>query len=244
MRPLSVEDLLTVWELGLERRPYERALTLLSAAEGVESSQEALADLSIGSRDARLLSLREWAFGSRLEIVAACPQCEEELEIDTSVPALRACDEPVNRGAGEVSASGYEVRFRSPSTTDLIACENADPATARDKLLERCVLDARCEGEPIGPGDLPADVIEVVSARMALDDPQAETRIALHCPNCSHEWDEDFDIVAFFWAEIDGWARRLLRDVHVLATAYGWHERDILSLTPGRRQIYLAMAQS
>ena len=41
------------------------------------------------------------------------------------------------------------------------------------------------------------------------------------------------------WAELDAWARRLLLDVHTLARAYGWSERDILQLTETRRQFYL-----
>ena len=61
------------------------------------------------------------------------------------------------------------------------------------------------------------------------------------CPACTFTWSEPFDIVTFFWAEIDAWARRLLADVHVLASSYGWSERDILALSPVRRQYYLEM---
>jgi len=32
-----------------------------------------------------------------------------------------------------------------------------------------------------------------------------------------------------------------LSDVHTLARAYGWRERDILTLSPTRRQFYLNM---
>ena len=47
-----------------------------------------------------------------------------------------------------------------------------------------------------------------------------------------------------FWAEIDAWARRILREVNILARAYGWRESDILALGAVRRQIYLTMAQA
>ena len=50
-----------------------------------------------------------------------------------------------------------------------------------------------------------------------------------------------FDIGAFFWSEIDAWAGRILQQVHVLASAYGWSERDVLALSPVRRQLYLGM---
>ena len=39
------------------------------------------------------------------------------------------------------------------------------------------------------------------------------------------------------------WARRTLRDVHVLARAYGWREADVLALSPTRRQIYVELSR-
>ena len=48
-----------------------------------------------------------------------------------------------------------------------------------------------------------------------------------------------FDIVSFFWTELEVWVARVLSDVHTLAQAYGWSEHDILSLSLTRRQCYL-----
>jgi hypothetical protein len=61
------------------------------------------------------------------------------------------------------------------------------------------------------------------------------------CPSCGHEWQSLFDIAAFFWAEIAAQARRLLREVHQLASAYGWREADILAMSARRRRAYLEM---
>jgi hypothetical protein len=75
-------------------------------------------------------------------------------------------------------------------------------------------------------------------------DPGADVRIGLSCPACQHGWTLGFDIVSFIWGEIEDWAQRLLADVHVLAQAYGWSERDILALSPTRRQLYLEMVRT
>ncbi len=50
-----------------------------------------------------------------------------------------------------------------------------------------------------------------------------------------------FDVVSFFWSEICVQAKRLLREVHTLARAYGWREADILNMSTARRQFYLEM---
>ncbi|MGH8523199.1 MAG: phage baseplate protein, partial [Gammaproteobacteria bacterium] len=73
-------------------------------------------------------------------------------------------------------------------------------------------------------------------------DPQSNLQISLTCPACGHCWEALFDIVFFLWAEINHWAERTLRAVHLLARAYGWREADVLAMSPTRRQMYLGMA--
>ena len=51
------------------------------------------------------------------------------------------------------------------------------------------------------------------------------------------------DILSFLWAEVDSLAKRLLCDVHILAWAYGWREKDILALSEFRRRYYLDCVQ-
>ena len=107
--------------------------------------------------------------------------------------------------------------------------------------MERCIEAACKNAEMIDAAALPHDVVEAVGTAMALADPQAEVRIALTCPSCSHQWSSLFDILSFLWGEIEDWARRLMAEVHVLASAYGWSEREIVALSPRRRRMYLEM---
>jgi hypothetical protein len=243
MRALSVSELLTVWERGLAALPFERALAILSVASP-ESSPAALARLSIGRRDANLLQVREWAFGSELAILAACPSCRQTLELMMPVAELRRSMEPADDLESSLILRDYEVRYRSPNTEDIAGCAGLELAASRRKLFACCVTDARCQGKAVPAEELPEDVAQRVVEQIAAIDPQSDTRVDLTCPECHQRWSEVFDIVSFFWAEIDAWAHRILREVHVLARAYGWRESDILALSPVRRQIYLAVAQA
>jgi hypothetical protein len=247
MRPLSVPELLMVWERGLAARPFERALTILSAASP-ESSPAVLARLSIGRRDANLLQLREWAFGSELAILATCPSCHQALELTMPIAGLRVSIDSTGEPAGDLESSlmlrEYEVRYRPLNTEDIAGCAGLELAASRQKLLACCVTDARCQGKSMSAEELPEEVAQRVVEQIAAIDPQADTRLDLTCPECHQRWKEVFDIVSFFWTEIDAWARRTLREVNVLARAYGWRESDILALSPVRRQIYLSMAQA
>ena len=251
MRRLAASEWLAVWELGLSQSPAQRTLTLLEAA-CPGASPEDLARLSIGQRDARLMNLREWTFGPKLVCLTTCPKCGERLEltfngadIRTLSPSQPSCNEREGKGKNDsltLCSGDYEISFRLPSSINLAAVdETKEMAESRRLLLQQCLLKINHHGEEVSVEGLPTEVEETVVKRMAKVDPQGDLHLSLSCPECRHEWLSAFDIATFFWIEIDAWAHRILREVHILASAYGWQEADILAMSHWRRQYYLAM---
>ena len=248
MRSLSTAELITVWERGLNQTPIQRSLALLAIA-CPEISLEELAKLSIGQRDARLLVLREWTFGSQLVSVTDCPHCGDRLELTFNVADIQVSPEAEPEDVLSLKVDKWEVQFRLPNSLDLLSLTPPqtpfppNPETillVRKRLLQRCLLRVAHEGkEPAEPP--PSLVEERIVEQMALADPQADIQLALNCPACGHQWQTVFDIISFFWSEIDAWANRTLREVHDLASAYGWGESDILAMSAQRRQLYLSM---
>jgi hypothetical protein len=240
MRALSAGELLTVWEHGVSQRPSQRALALLAVACTNEAPADKLARLTIGQRDERLLDLRERTFGPRLAAISACPACSEVLEFTVNAADIRVAPASEPAETIDLAHAGYELQFRLPNTLDLATVDqSADRQTNSRHLLRRCVTSARRAGAEIPAEDLPPEVVAAVSQRMAEADPQADVQLDLACPQCEHRWHSPFDIVSFFWSEINALALRLLNEVHALASAYGWSEAAILALAPVRRQAYL-----
>lgn len=241
MRPLSTWELLSVWEHGLTQSPVQQALALLTSA-CPDTPTETLAKLTIGQRDTCLLTLREWTFGPQLTSLARCPACGEQLELSFNVADIRAIPESEPAEVYSHSLAEYQVQFRLPTSLDLIHLSaNAGHAPSREQLLQRCLQQLQHQGQDISIDQLPTQIMEAVAEQMSLTDPQADVQLALLCPACGQGWQALFDIVTFFWSEISAWAARLLREVHTLASAYGWNETDILALSPQRRQFYLEM---
>ena len=108
-------------------------------------------------------------------------------------------------------------------------------------LLRRCILRAEKRGNHCEVDDLPLEICALLEDRMAEADPQGDVHLSIRCPGCDHHWPVPLDIVTYFWSEIHLAARRLLRDIHVLASAYGWRESEILMLSTRRRRIYREM---
>jgi hypothetical protein len=242
MRILSASNLLRVWEDGQGEPGFRRAILLLAAA-CPEETPEALSGLSIGDRDARLLTLRERMFGRKLDSITHCPACEERLEFTLDGSDLHVSAPEPKTDRFQFGVEDYTVEFRPINTEDLLeTARHPDDEQKRAAILGRCVLDARRDNETLTPEDLPARVFEALAAHLAQTDPQADIQLAFACPACDHHWHALFDIVSFFWSEIHAWADGLLSDIHTLAFAYGWREADILSMSPARRHRYLELA--
>lgn len=232
----SAQELLHAWERAGAEPPYERALTLLGAAAqpgGVDGTDPSMAALSIGERDARLLQLRAALFGDEATAVITCPGCGTQLE--SRFRTSRFLSVSPDHSALEFAIGGGTMTLRLITTADLRAV--AGHATV-EALLERAIVRAD------GVADTAAKWSAEIQRRLELADPQAHIEIALRCLDCALGWTAVYDIVSFLWQEVDAWARRTLREVHLLASAYGWTEREILALSPARRQIYLGMIQA
>jgi hypothetical protein len=203
------------------------------------------ASLSIGQRDGRLLDLRESVFGPRLVCLDDCPQCGVQLELDLNAADLRARTKsrwrPDDDGCFGFEAAGVEFRFRAPTSRDLAAATSGrlDDAEAVRLLLQRCVVSIRRSGRELELDEVPSTALEALINAIGEADPQADVQVGVTCPGCGSEWATGLNIEAYFWAELQEWARRLLRDVHCLASAYGWSERDILAMSARRRRLYL-----
>src|SRR3954453_9945388 len=117
MRSLTAQELLDAWERGLGATPARGPLALLAPA-CPETPPEKLARESVGRRDGRLPTLREWTLRPRLVSLAGCPACGERLETAFDVADIRVAEPGDGAEPLSVSVSGHELRFRLPNSLD------------------------------------------------------------------------------------------------------------------------------
>ena len=155
--------------------------------------------------------------------------------------ALLARAEP--QPPAPLGAGGFVVHWRPPDSLDVAAAAEAGDAAAAERvLLDRCVESAQGPGGAVDVSALPGAVREALARAMADADPLAEVLVDVACPACESAFVADLDLGAFVWAELSAQARRLMREVDVLARAYGWTEAEALALGEGRRSAYLELA--
>lgn len=207
--------------------------------------------LPIHDRDLALVALRWATFGSVLPVEIACHGCSTEHEVTIDLDRLsRPASVP-----DEVSfvADGCEVVLGVPSAADQVVVSQSShlgPELARASLLARCIRALR----PVAHGAerrtrlTAEDVLGLapglrarVEAELEAAIPDVDLDLVLDCPACSTSIDAGVQLGAIVLAELRERSSHLLRDVHVLARTYHWSERDILSLSSGRRREYISM---
>lgn len=246
MRPLSAFELFTIWDENSSLPLLQKSLRLLANAFATDDIGM-VSRFSIGERDRRLLQLREWMFGPVLTIKAICTACSETAEWETAATTLHL--QPLRPNLSPsvfiLEKEGFTIRFRLPDSHDLATAmeESADLLNDKKILLD-CIVEAVKDGEAQQLGVLPDHLLQALEQRMSEEDPQADIRMNMVCPTCSHKWEAGFDIAGFLWAEIDSWAYRLMDEVALLARAFGWPEKDIVNMSARRRYLYIQMLGS
>ncbi len=234
MRALSSSEMLQLWERGCGLHPLDQALLALAAASP-GASLDSLADLPLGERNRALVRLHSDCFGSQIGGWVPCPACGEKLEFELDGAMLLSGSAATTNS---VTIDGQS--FRLPSSRDLaLAAREIEPTHAALALVARCSLDPAAATRGWSPAQ-----IEVIGEQMALADPLAEPRLSFACALCGHAWDELLDLAGFFWTEMEVQVRRVLREVHALARAYGWSETEILTLSEARRALYLDLVRA
>jgi hypothetical protein len=239
VRALTASEILRLWETADHLHPIDQALAVLQLVLP-EQGRDGLAALPMGQRNALLMRLRSATFGDSLPGRARCPHCGESVEFELSCHDLMPGD--VEPQYQYLTHDGYHLQIRPLDSFDLAAAAAQDNTElARQELLRRCVAEVLLQGESVDTTGLPEALLNRIADAALAADPRSEALLDLHCPACRHPWQSLLDIASLFWLEISARAQRLLMEVHLLASAYGWREDDILRLDPVRRAGYLQL---
>ncbi|MFC8259266.1 hypothetical protein ACFUNF_16910 [Streptomyces sp. NPDC057291] len=244
MTPTGPAELLATWEAGLAQHDSGRSLLLHRAARP-GAGTDALLSMPVGEREADLFALRRALFGERMQVRVECAECGEAMEFDLDA-SLFGTRTRTPGGPLRVEEDGWAIEFRLPTVADLAAAGAVpDPDEARRLLMARCTLSAVRDGEAVPHERLAALLPEHVQRQLAETaaeaDPASDVTLNVACPECGEATPAELDITSYLWNELDTWARDLMLDVHLLATAYGWSEPEILALSPLRRRYYLEL---
>ena len=216
-------DFLALWEQGEADHPLDRALGLIETIEGTPRAEAAA--LPLDRRDRSLYRIAEQLFGSRIRLVATCSDCGADTTLSFSTEEALAVPAPAERIALDDGTGAC----RMPDSRDLArALAASDPQRA----LMAALLD--------DPAPEPA-LVGAAEAALATSGGLTDLTLAHRCTACGSDGATPFDILDYLWRRITAEAQHLLRDIHLIAGAYGWSGEAIAALSPRRRAAHVAL---
>jgi hypothetical protein len=170
--------------------------------------------------------------------IHVCSECREPFHVPLDLARLPVYPAGGGNTSADVITTAGRVRVRVPTGADQIRIAQADDDAAAARLLVAlCVAPADGPSRNGTPAQFSAEDLVAIDA--ALDElaPNLPWAAEAPCPECGH--------VNVIPIDVAGWLTRLAdgptADVHEIATAYGWSEREILALTRTQRLKYLAL---
>ncbi|HKF48705.1 MAG TPA: hypothetical protein VKB38_15210 [Terracidiphilus sp.] len=246
MGRLIGERLLQAWE-RIRSLPEQEAVLAVLALSWPQRPEGELARLPLGERNALLLDLRAVTLGPGIEAFAVCLKCEAQLELTLDARELAA---GLRAQQAEQPAGTGPFTMRPANTLDLLAVGTMhDEQQAQSILLARTLVPSGAASPAADPepdqgkwlAAQPESARTALVAQFEQINAAAEIRVEVECAACHARTMLDLDIARFFLRELAAAARRLMEDVHQLASAYGWSERSIARMSGARRAAYLGM---
>src|SRR5919106_246694 len=181
--------------------------------------EEAAREMPVGERDLLLAEVYHELFGPRVEASRRCGACGEPYDFDfqlvevtsslSATPRPKAVVGLLADGRAQL-ASGHLVR--APTLADEAAVAALSVEEAEAALLARCVEEGEADA-PLEP-EAAAAVLEWLSPIVDID-------LLGSCPECGAEEATRFSIEHYLIRALLGERRQLLREMHLLAAAYG-----------------------
>jgi hypothetical protein len=238
LRPLSGRD----EELLATRRAGNAAATCNELlARCLSTANDEVASMLVHDRDLALVALRRLTYGDRLDVELACTTCEARHDVTIDLDRLVRPDEPP--ASVTVEMFGHRVVARLPTAGDQVHV--VDAAGDKRAHLLGCVvrsIDDRSgpftidDVQALAPA-LRAELEQAIEAAL----PDIDLVLITTCPACEAAIEAPVQLAQIVLAELQERSRHLLREIHVIARAYHWSEREILDLAVSRRRAYLAL---
>lgn len=190
-------------------------------------------------RDRVLLAIYRRAYGNRIESTIECLGCRSRFDLHFSLTDLHAAvDSQRVEAALDFTPDGFchlpdGLVFRLPTGREECDAAALPSGEAHAALIGKVVVSS---SRPVTAPEL-----DELLARAA---PLLDLDLDATCPECHRTQKVHFSLQAYLLESLLKERRRLVSDLHRLATVYGWSRRDILELPRGDRRVHVELIES
>jgi hypothetical protein len=222
-----------------ESTPRQVSRVLATALEllgGERASLEAVEELCIADRQFLMQQLDRLLGNEETWLTTRCFQCEEPFDFPLRWSALPVKEAGAGFPRGTVETGQGRVEVRVPNGADQTALVDlAREPEAERALLARCLLAGETH---VDPARLTREELARIEQELERLSPAVVTRVQAGCPACGLPQEVEVNPYRCLSR-----ASAVMEEVHVLASAYHWSEREILALPLRRRRKYLRLVE-
>lgn len=235
-RPFGcAEDL----DIDFTTRDRPALVTTILASCGSPRGTEFWWSQAVGVRIVALLQLLAATDSiDRLRLLARCrqPECKEWFEFELPIAAL---------SDGVPQSDTILVRLKRERSVVLRRPNGRDLSEWRDLRPEsrRAAIDAMLRSLVVEGHASPEDE-SVLAEALSAQDPLVAFTASCTCPACGSTNEVGVDLEDIVLVRLKRKQRALVRDIHRLASHYGWTEAEVLAIPPHRRTDYLTMIEN
>lgn len=212
---------------------------LLVDSPGTSVGPGRASELAVSDGDRLFAAIYFEYFGEWVEGVATCRQCGSSFAVSFSLKEMTAeMDAPGSQHAVGPDQNGVYTlsdgrRFRLPTCGDQQSVIGLDLEEGASLLRNRCIV----EGNPV---EDPA----LLQAGMSVVGPVLDQELETVCPDCGVLESVRFDVQRHLLHTLAREKRFLVREVHLIALAYGWGYEEILDIPRQERRAFVALIQA
>jgi hypothetical protein len=236
-RHITGEVELAVLEQATSPGPLPRRISsaLASALEhvgGARPDPERIHWLSVGDRQFLVRCLARTLGRDTLWLTSECSTCRARFDVRIDQSSLPVKEAGTSFPYAMADTSWGACRLRLPTGADQEAVASiSDDREATRLLARRCVV----EPEPPASAEVGDDDVSRIEQALEASAPEVASVAEAKCPDCGQLNRAYIDPYACLTTGADA----LWNEIHELATAYHWAEREILGLPRERRWTYL-----
>jgi hypothetical protein len=216
---------------SLPRRVTAVLAAALGEVGGGAASFETVRSLCVADRQ---YLMRQLAVRLGLEedwLSTSCARCGSSFDVPIRYSELPV--KPAGDGfpyaAAETSLGRLRLRVATGADQEAVAGIE-DPEEARQRLARRCLT------EPV-PGPLSEQDLQRIEGALEQVSPEVVTRAQAACIDCG----EPYELYLDPYVCLSRAGTEIFADIHTLASAYHWSEKEILGLPRERRRLYLSL---
>lgn len=193
------------------------------------------------SRLQQLIAITIRTRGHRLVLLSRCrnEDCAETFEIPLD---LRMFQQRASDRTTEIVIDDHAVCLHLPTGEDqrrwYAQAETVDAVLMAKQLV--LTVDGI---KPAENWRMPAAWVEAIGEQLEDLDALTVLQLKTNCPACGQMLALELDLEQQLLSELALCQRRMLNDIHLLASAYHWSEKDIMDLSPSRRSYYITRLQ-